>query len=186
MTAGWDRFSQENRYLLDAVSFAVTQCGYDEAIGVHAAVPELYEDLCDRIGARIRLELEEFSTSRHSGTIHLLTWEQGLSEVHTEAADFVVIAFRNRLSVKSLKYGVSDSLPFSHVTRHLMKSGMIVRSWGIYGPTQLGWYQLAHWADRLRRYDWGFYLRDHGALSPIVDTVSKRWANFGLVMGVRQ
>lgn len=185
MNVGWERFSQETRYLLDVVSYAVTRYSSQDVLGVHAAAPELYEDLLNRVGDRLHLAIESTPSSPRTGVIHLLTWERGLSQVRTDTADFVVIAFRNRPSLKTLKYGSRDSIRLSQVMRQLKDAGMDVHAWGIYSPIHLGWYQIAIWADRLQRYDLGFYLRDRGALSPITNTAARRWANFGVVLGVR-
>lgn len=180
-----DRFSQETRYLLDVVSFAISQYAAVDVLGVHAAIPELLEDLRARVPDHVRLEHEKSRVSPQSGVVHLLTWERNLSEVNAHGAKFVVVAFQNRDSLKSLKYGRADMVRFSTVTHQVTQARMRAYSWGIYSPIHLGWYQLADWADRRRRYDWGFYLRDRGALSPITQSAPKRWANFGVVVGVR-
>ncbi|PSR23955.1 MAG: hypothetical protein C7B45_01330 [Sulfobacillus acidophilus] len=187
MKTGWDRYSQETRYLLDVVSFAVHLAApQNRVIGVHAAARELFLDLQDRLSPQYSLLWEKDPVSTKSGVIHLLSWESGLSELHLSTADFVVLAMRNRCSFKSLKYGKRPSESLVKALRLLRRDGFRVQSWGVYAPGQLAWYEIALTVRRLNRHDLAFYLSDRGDLSPVVHGGWwARWANYGVLMGVR-
>jgi hypothetical protein len=187
MTVVWQRYAQETRYLLDVVAFAVHQAApVDRVIGVHAAASELYLDLQDRLGPHYPLVLERGFVSTKPGVIHLLSWESGLSELDLAKVDFVVMAFRNRYSLKTLKYGKEFSQGLGKVVRLLRQADLRVQCWGVYPPGHLVWYEMAHAARFFNRYDLAFYLNDRGDLSPVVQGGwLTRWANYGVVLGVR-
>ncbi len=186
MNQRWNRYSLEARYLLDLVAWALHSQCQGIPLGIRAGTGELYEDLRNRLANSHVLPVNDVPLSVGEGAVYLFPDQEHLDHLRMQDAPFVLVAFRNQRSLKSLKYGIGSSLTCREVLGLLRQAGFDVRYWGVFGPQHLLTLILAGWADRLGRFDWGFFLRDRAVLSPVMRGERARWANYVVALGVRQ
>lgn len=179
-----DRYSTETRTLLDLVAYEVRALGLPPGseLLVRAATPELHSDLQDRLPG---YPLTGEPSGREAAAVYLLSLETGQPGPEQDRPRHAIVAFRNRLSHKTLLYRDGQSVWYTSVERALGRSYRLSGRWGLMAPQRVGWLLASAVANRLRRYDLGFALSDRALLAPVERGPVRYFSSLGLLVGSR-
>lgn len=182
---GLNRYGLEVRVTLDLVAQTLWRLHPEGGVDLRvvSASEDLSQDLEDRLGNHFRIGGADADT-----TVYLLGLELDASArlLEDDAGDRVVVAFRNRLSHKSLLYRDYRGLSFVQLERRMRDRFSCVRSTGVMAPQRLAWNVAASVANRLQRFDYGYYLQDRSHLSPLHRGWSRYVCPIGVVAGNRR
>ena len=179
-----DRYSTETRTLLDLVAYEVRALGLPagSTLLVRAATPELHSDLQDRLPDYV---LSREATGDALAAVYLLSLETGQPGPDHDRPRHAVVAFRNRLSHKTLLYRGQRSVWYPAVEHSLGQGYRLSSRWGLMAPQRVGWLLASAIANRLRRYDLGFFLADRALLAPVERGRARYFSSLGLLVGSR-
>lgn len=179
-----DRYSTETRTLLDLVAYEVRALGLPagSALLVRAATPELHSDLQDRLPDYV---LSGDISGQPLAAVYLLSLETGQPGPDRDRPRHVVVAFRNRLSHKTLLYRAQRSVWYPAVERSLGRGYRLSGRWGLMAPQRVGWLLASAVANRLRRHDLAFFLADRALLAPVERGRVRYFSSLGLLVGSR-
>lgn len=180
---GVNRYALEVRALLDLVALELhrLELPATAVVGVHAAAPELAEDLGDRLWP----ERTVGAAARPDVAVHLLDLEEdGLPEAFE--VDALIVAFRNAWSHKRLRGPGWPALPYGAVARRVAASHRVVAAHGVMTPGTLAGLALAGVANAAGRYDAGFALADRAALVPSTTGFLRVLCPYGLIVARRR
>lgn len=179
-----DRYSTETRTLLDLVAYEVRRLNLPDGsvLRVRSAEPELLCDLADRLQG---LTLTSDPGLPAAAGIYLLSLEEGGPGPQTDQLGHAVVAFRNRLSHKTVLYRHLRSLWYPRIEREFRRTHTLRSCWGVMGPQRVGWLLTSALADRARRHDLGYYLADRALLAPAEHGLWRYVSSVGLLVGSR-
>ncbi len=179
-----DRYSTETRTLLDLVAYEVRALGLPDGseLLVRAATPELLSDLQDRLPG---YPMSREATGDSLAAVYLLSLEAGQPGPDRDRPRHAIVAFRNRLSHKTLLYRAQQSVWYPAVERSLGREYRLSGRWGLMAPQRVGWLLASAVANRLKRYDLGFFLADRALLAPVERGRARYFSSLGLLVGSR-
>lgn len=178
---GLNRYGTDVRTTLDLVAQVLWQLRPEGGtpLRVVTTSDELLQDLEDRLSGHFTITDEATVT-----TIYLLGLEESRPGMTPAiAGDEVIVAFRNRLSHKSLLYPGYSTLGFPHLEQRMRATFASVQATGIMAPQRLGWTAAATVARRMGRHDYGYYLQDRALLSPLHRDWSRFFCPLGVIVG---
>ena len=183
-----DRYSTETRTLLDLVAYELRRLGLPPGseVLVRAAAPELLSDLADRLGDHPGgLTLKTHLSGPPLVGVYLLSVEEGAPGPAADRPQHALLAFRNRLSHKTLLYRGLRGLWYPGTERAFQQGYRVTGRWGLMAPQRVGWLLASALANRLGRHDLGFFLADRALLAPTERGGARYLSSVGLLVGSR-
>lgn len=180
-----ERYSSETRTLLDLTAYELRRLGLlpGSRLAVLAAHPELLDDLADRLpGYHLSPALPDAETA---AAVYLLSLEDG-ALLPTPAAPHLLVAFRNRLSHKTLLYRDRRALWYPAAEARLGRHYRLSRRWGVLGPVRVAGLLASSGADRAGRHDLGYLWADRALLAPTERGFLRYLSPLGLLVGSRK
>lgn len=165
-----ERYASDTRTLLDLAAYELRRLALapGTAVAAHAAHPELLEDLAARLEDSYPVV---GGAQAPTAPVHVYLWSlEGGGACGAwpppPQARHVLIAFRNRLSHRSLLSRHFRGVWFPTLERQVRREYRLRASWGVLGPPRVGWLAASALANRVRRYDLGDAWADHALLVP--------------------
>ncbi len=184
-----ERYASDTRTLLDLTAYELRHLALPPGtpVAAYAAHPELLEDLAARLEDHHPVVSDALAVT---APVHVYLWS--LEEGETPAtwrpppqARHVLIAFRNRLSHRSLLSREFRGVWFPALERQFRQGYRLRASWGVLGPQRVGWLAASALANRLRRHDLGYAWADRALLVPTESGLLRYACPQGLLVGSR-
>ncbi|WP_019588358.1 hypothetical protein [Deinococcus apachensis] len=182
-----ERYAIDTRTLLDLTAYELRRLGLPPGtpVAVHAAHSELREDLADRLEDQVRIVS---GPQAEEASVHIYLWSLELQAgppAFPPGARHVLVAFRNRLSHRSLVNRRFRGVWYPTLERQFRRAYRLRAGWGVLGPGRVAWLAASALANRARRYDLGYAWADRALLTP----TERGWPRYacpqGLLVGSR-
>ena len=181
------RYAADTRTLLDLTAYELRRLPVPRGtcVAVHTAYPELLEDLVARLHDEYRIEE---GTSAVTAPVHVLLWaheERRLGAIGAAlpSAEHLLVAFRNRLSHRSLVSRHFKGLWFIRFEQVFQRKYKLRGRWGVLAPPRVAWLLAAGVANRARRYDLGYACADRALLATAESGWIRVLCPLGLLVG---
>jgi len=174
----------EVRNVLDVVSMAIFQCDLPQGSKVAVVSPFDWcrEDLKNRLEDRYDVVDCEADAECE---VHLFDLEETSEEWSLRSRDHLVVAFRNRMSHKSLLYRGTPGVSFRTVLGGIRNQYSMVEMWGVASPKEMTLLLIAGVFTGRGRHPQSINMTDSAHIRLIRQGMLRTISGYGIVRAMR-